>query len=132
MSYALGLRDPIADQWCELEEPHQMRGGTYPIGGSMTATINITYNYARHYRRVFQPRASEHLCLDEDGNLSGIRVIYGLTGAEAIPILQRAIELLANDVDEDYWKPTEGNAKRALLQCLALSRMRPDGVWDGD
>jgi hypothetical protein len=35
-------------------------------------------------------------------------------------------------VHEDYWEATEGNAKRALLQLMALSRMRPDGVWDGD
>lgn len=27
---------------------------------------------------------------------------------------------------------TKGNAKRALLQLLAMARMRPDGVWDGD
>lgn len=31
-----------------------------------------------------------------------------------------------------YWEATEGNAKRALLQLLAMARMRPDGVWDGD
>lgn len=30
------------------------------------------------------------------------------------------------------WEPTEGNAKRALLQLLAMARMRPDGVWNGD
>lgn len=43
--------------------------------------------------------------------------------------------LLAKTDDEvsgDYWEPTEGNAKRALLQLLAMARMRPDGVWNGD
>ena len=44
-----------------------------------------------------------------------------------------AIELrLADDVSEDYWEATEGNAKRAILQLVALAKMRPDGVWDGD
>lgn len=40
-----------------------------------------------------------------------------------------AIAELHDDVDPDYWKATEGNAKRALLQLLAMARMRPDGVW---
>ena len=34
--------------------------------------------------------------------------------------------------DPDYWKATEGNAKRALCQLRALAQLRPDGVFDGD
>lgn len=118
MSYDLGLQDAITREWLTLDEPHHMRGGTYCIGGSSTAEINITYNYAKHYYRVMGDK--------------GLRTIYGKTGAESIPILESAIEQLGNDVDDDYWKGTEGNAKRALLQCLALAKMRPDGVWAGD
>jgi hypothetical protein len=55
-----------------------------------------------------------------------------MTGADSIPILEKAIAQLGDDVDEDYWEPTEGNAKRALSQLLALAKMRPDGVWTGD
>jgi hypothetical protein len=95
-----------------------MKGGTYCLGGSRTAEINITYNYARHYSRVFGEK--------------GLRTIYGMTGAESIPVLKAAIDRLGDDVDQDYWKPTEGNAKAALLQCLALAEMRPDGIWNGD
>lgn len=62
----------------------------------------------------------------------GIGALYGLSGAESIPLLKSAIQKLADDVDEDYWKATEGNAKRALIKLLALAQMRPDGVWDGD
>ena len=40
--------------------------------------------------------------------------------------------MLGDDVDDDYWKPTEGNAKRALYGLLAMAQMRPDGVWGGD
>ena len=39
---------------------------------------------------------------------------------------------LGDDVNPDYWKSTEGNAKRALLQLLAMAKIRPDGIWDGD
>lgn len=57
---------------------------------------------------------------------------YGKTGSESIPMLQAAALRLGDDVSDDYWEATEGNAKRALLQLLAMARMRPDGVWDGD
>lgn len=62
----------------------------------------------------------------------GIRTIYGMTGAESIPIIKEAMERLGNDVDPDYWESTEGNAKAALSGLLAMAQMRPDGVWDGD
>ena len=66
------------------------------------------------------------------GGETEILRLYGMTGAERIPVLKEAISKLGDDVDEDYWKATEGNAKRALLQLLALAQMRPDGVWAGD
>lgn len=50
----------------------------------------------------------------------------------SIPALQKAINVLHDDVSGNYWMPTEGNAKRALTQLLAMARMRPDGVWEGD
>ena len=55
-----------------------------------------------------------------------------MTGAESITVLQRAADQLGDDVDPDYWKVTEGNAKRPLYQLIALGRLRLDGVWDGD
>lgn len=55
-----------------------------------------------------------------------------MTGAESIPILKKAIEVLADDVDPDYWKATEGNAKKSLCQLLSMAQLRPDGIWDGD
>ena len=55
-----------------------------------------------------------------------------MTGAESIPILEKAAAALGDDIDPDYWTPTEGNAKRPLLQLIAMARMRPDGIWDGD
>lgn len=80
--------------------------------------MNITYNYAKHYYRVFGEK--------------GIRTIYGMTGAESIPIIKAAMAQLGDDVSADYWEDTEGNAKKALAGLLAFAQMRPDGVWDGD
>jgi len=118
MSYDIDLNDPVTGQPIELDEPHQMRGGTYAIGGNTEASLNVTYNYARHYSRVIGEK--------------GIRTIYGLTGAQSIPVLTKAINALGGDVSEDYWEATEGNAKRALIQLRSLAQMRPDGVWGGD
>ncbi len=118
MSYDISLVDPVTREDLKLGEPHQMRGGTYQIGGTPSARLNVTYNYGKHYCRVMGE--------------NGVRTIYGMTGAESIPVLQAAADKLGDDVADDYWKATEGNAKRALLQLLALAKMRPDGVWDGD
>ena len=118
MSYDIDLKDPVTKAVIELASPHHMRGGTYAIGGTRDASLNVTYNYAPHFYRTLG-----------DG---GIRKLYGMTGAESLPMLRLAIAQLKDDVDDDYWKPTEGNAKRALMQLAALAEMRPDGIGDGD
>lgn len=120
MSYDITLNDPVTKQVIELNEPHFMRGGTYAVGGTKELWLNITYNYASIFYRA------------EVLGEGGIRSIYGMTGAESIPILKKAIEVLADDVDPDYWKATEGNAKKALYQLLSMAQLRPDGIWDGD
>lgn len=119
MSYDIELKHPVSGKVILLGLPHHMTGGTYALGGTREACLNVTYNYAPHYAMSFDDK-------------NGIRSIYGLTGAESIPVLQLAISRLGNDMDDNYWNPTEGNAKAALLQLLALAQMRPDGVWDGD
>jgi len=119
MSYDIELQDPVTKETLELDSNHHMRGGTYALGGTSDASLNITYNYAKHFYRV----------INED---QGVRFIYGKSGADSIPILENAISALGDEVDDDYWKPTEGNAKRSLTQLLALAKMRPDGIWYGD
>lgn len=134
MSYDISLRDPVTKAVLELDEPHQMKGGTYALGGTKLAMLNVTYNYARHFERVFggeQPTSAFDMIFGGTRQ-SGIRSIYGKTGAESIPLLDAAIAKLGDDVDPDYWKPTEGNAKTALFHLRALATLRPDGVWDGD
>ena len=119
MSYDIRLSDPITKETIEFDQKHHMIGGTYCVGGTTEAWINITYNYAKYYY--------QHI---DEGE--GIRFLYGKTGAETIPILEDTIEKLGNDVSDDYWEATEGNAKRALYQLLSIAKMRPDGIWDGD
>lgn len=121
MSYDIMLVDPITRKCLQLDTPHLMRGGTYILGGTEEAALNVTYNYAAHYDKVL------HV-----GSERGIRGLHGMSGADSIPLLERAAAALKDDKVDDYWDPTEGNAKSALLQFVALAKMRPDGVWDVD
>lgn len=140
MSYDIYLTDPVTNDTLELDGAHHMRGGTYAMGGTTEAWLNITYNYADWYYRpgVFArtKKASK-----------GIRTIYGMTGVESIPVLKKAIsklESMDEDISDDkrrecekhgatgYWMPTRENAIKPLYQLLAMAQMRPDGVWRGD
>lgn len=118
MSYDISLCDPVTKETLECEVPHFVQGGTYAMNGTQELWLNVTYNYGGIFRKV----------LGEEG----IRSIYGLTGAESISVLKGAIDKLSDDVDPDYWEPTEGNAKKALCGLLSFAQMRPDGIWQGD
>lgn len=135
MSYDISLVDPVTKETLVTDVPHQMRGGTYAVGGTDEMWINVTYNYGRWYRK------------DYAFGKNGIRSIYGLSGAESIPVLKNAVEGLENSNEElpeeevkrcleqgasGYWLPTRENAIKPLHQLLAMAQMRPDGVWDGD
>lgn len=118
MSYDIYLKDPVTGSTIEFEEPLDIRGGTYAIGGTTEAWFNITWNYGKHFRRVLGEK--------------GIRAIYGLTGEESLPLLRKAIGELEGKPDPDYWASTEGNAKAALRGLVTFAERAPHGVWEGD
>lgn len=86
-------------------------------GAGVVASAHATYNYSKHYYRVF---SSEH----------GLYALSGLTGEQSVPVLQNAVKQLADDETCDPWQATEGNAKRALLNFLALANEFPKAVWE--
>jgi hypothetical protein len=117
MSYDIRLTDTNGDT-VVLRKAHNIVGGIYALGGTREAWLNVTYNYSGHFNRVL------------DG---GIRSLYGKTAADSILILESAAEKLGQDEVEDYWQPTEGNARRALLDLATLARLAPpESKWDGD
>lgn len=147
MSYDISLQDPVTKETVHFDIPHQMVGGTYVVGGTTDAWLNITYNYSRWYYKdgVFPDRGERGK--DFCNRLTGIRSIYGMSGAESISVLQHAIEALENMsedlTDEEireyekkdvvgYWLPTRTNAIKPLYQLLAMAKMRPDAIWNGD
>lgn len=120
MGWYIELKEPVSGKTVRFDTAHQMKGGTYTIGGTDEAHLTITYNYSKFYYR------------DNVFGEKGIRTIYGMSGADSIPLLEKAINALGDDIDSDYWTATEGNAKKPLCQLLAMAKMRPDGIWDGD
>ena len=117
MSYDVYLEDPTTGSTVEFAEPHHSRGDTYVLGGTKEAWLNVTYNYSTILGRVIP---------------GGIRSLYGKKAADTTRALEDAILALGNEVDPDYWKPTEGNVKMSLIALLDFAKARPGGVWRGD
>lgn len=213
MGYDLFLRDPVTRE--KLRVPgHLMHGANFPCeeaGGRLTpslttmAYLDLPYKYSHYYDEAFPDRDSDPVQNRKDAQQfqiknteGGIRSLDGLSGQEAVPLLQemiRRIETRYRDIEgwidterdrvwytdrkdpgnekspmeiylkrfelrrdgmsdeeaqkyldcrwekhesrilvsegdtRDYWQPTAANALRPLYQLIALSRMRPDGVW---
>ena len=117
MSYDIYLVDPETNKTITFDEPHYLTGGTYAVGGTVEAWLNITYNYAEHFMSL---------------GAKGIRAIYGMKASESIPLLKKIIDQLKDDVSDDYWEPTEGNARQALINLVSLAKLAPHGIWQGD
>lgn len=100
---------------CTYDAPVERRQGTYQVGGSTQAEINITYNYSKIFRREFG-----------DGGLSRLE---GVSGKDSVVLLDAVISRLKDDAHEDYWQATEGNARVCLMEMRAMARDFPDAVW---
>ena len=89
-------------------------GGTYIFGGTNDCELNVTYNYSPLFYEV----------LPDD---EGLKWLYGKTGKESIPILERAIDHLGIKRDDNYWKATRGNAGYSLSILLGWAKEFPNG-----
>lgn len=133
MSYDVLLKENNGDT-VHFDKKHFMVGGTYAIGGTNEAWLNITYNYSRWYKKD-----------DVFPGASGIRTLDGMNAKDSIPLLHQAIQTLeATDEDlteeeirdyrisgaDGYWMPTRENAIEALKQLLTMANIRPDTTWE--
>jgi hypothetical protein len=101
-------------------------GGTYALGGTENAELNITYNYAEVYKLV--PLEAKEKAEAEDDTF-GVRWLNNRTVAETMPILERAVKTLGTSRFNDYWAPTPGNAGYALSILVCWGKQHPNGVW---
>lgn len=98
-----------------VKVPRFTDGGTYPVGGTTEAELNITYNYGKYYWLCFE---------------GGLRWLHGKQAGVTIERLERAVRLLGTTQDFDYWKPTPGNCGHALNILLGWARLHPNAVWE--
>ena len=102
-------------QIVRFDEPHMLRGGTYIIGGTAEAWLNITYNYSSFYEEFLGGK--------------GINDLDGKSVRETIPKMMEAACKMQGKTDADYWAKTEGNARKALLDLITLGLKALDGYW---
>ena len=112
MSYEVMLK--YEDETAKV--PLHSAGGTFVQDGTNVACISITYNYT--------PFFEEHLGDD------GIRGLDGKPAHETINKLEKVVAALSTFLpDRDYWKPTAGNARKALSLLLDWAKSHPNAVW---
>jgi len=75
-------------------------GGVYRLCGQSEAELNVTYNY---------------------GCLFDFKSLNGMEAADAAPYLLHHIKKLGQNEDPDYWKPTQGNVRRALITLFEFA-----------
>ena len=111
MSYDVSLE--IGGELVQVES--HTDGGTYVMGGSTDASLNITYNYAECYRLT---------------DLKSIRELDGRRASDVVGRLRSSVEFLGTTTYErDYWAPTPGNAGHAIAILLKWAEANPDAVF---
>ena len=97
--------------------PRHEEGGTYVLGGTDRAELNITYNYSWFYFHFLNKKW-------------GLRWLSGKKGKETISALEKAVkELGTSQYKKDYWAPTNGNAGYALNILLQWAKLHPTATF---
>jgi hypothetical protein len=106
VSWWVSLEDETTGDYVEVDRHED--GGTYAVGGTTEATINVTYNYGRFF---------------PFGDLDG------KPAAETVETIRAAVAELGIERNPDYWVRTPGNAGYALSILLRWAEQHPAAVW---
>ena len=92
--------------------------------------ISVISNKYKENDTWLSTKRTKIIYYDEEGNeLENILVFL----KQKVSAKEEIIEYEVNEGDtSDYWLATAANAIRPLHQLLALAKMRPDCIWDGD
>lgn len=117
MSYDIEIINPKTGETLEANRFLNVRGTVQSLYASKELHLSITYNYREHFVKAFQSPSS-------------IKCLNNKAVITTIDIITNAIERLDTDYYlEDYWKPTEGNARLALINLLILAFEGLEGYW---
>lgn len=99
-------------------------GGTYQLGGTKEASLNVTYNYTEVTKLVI---AEWPYGTDKPFRFADLN---GRRAGDTIPVLTRVVEVLGNKpYAPDYWAPTPGNAGHAASILLKWALRYPEATW---
>lgn len=98
-----------------------------PVLEYMISAITNKYKKSDEW---INTKRTKVICYDEKGNeLENILVIL----EQQVSAKEEIIEYEVNEGDtSDYWLATAANVIKPLHQLIALAKMRPDCIWDGD
>lgn len=113
MSYDVRLVDPQTGTCVQV--PSHQEGGTYAVGGTPDASLNVTYNYGEVYA-LFDFNLRE---------LNGERA-----GDHIVQLTWLVGKLGTREYRKDYWAPTPGNAGHALEVLLRWAERYPDARFE--
>jgi hypothetical protein len=118
MGWDLSLHN--GDQLCYVEVPHNLKGGTYVVGGTRELWMQVTHNYNTFLAEALR---------------DSLDCLQGKTVKETLPLLETAVQVLSQKYDnpmpsEKYWDATAGNALKALQDLVDLAKLAPlDATW---
>lgn len=104
MSYDIAIVDPNGEVR-QFDSPKHILGGTYAVGGSHVAEVNVTYNYSPFYMALWK---------------GGIKSFDGMPAHDVADAMRLAIMSLGTEEDDDYWTATPGNAGSALQTIVSV------------
>lgn len=90
-------------------------GGTYPVGGTTEAKLNITYNYGALLEKTLGFHFGE---------------LHGRQAQDMIKPLRKAVAILGIYPSDNYWEPTPGNAGIALARLLQWAEQYPNARFE--
>lgn len=98
-----------------VEVESHAEGGTYCLGGTVAADLNVTYNYSQFFFQCF--------------GQNGLNWINGKKAKSVTKLLEKAVRKLGTKRDDNYWKRTPGNAGYALSILLKWAKQHPEAKF---
>ena len=122
--------------WVYLEKDGQTvsvepfaEGGTYVMGGSTDAELNVTWNYGPRFVEAWDKEDFENRVVKLGWHGTLHAMLHERVASETVPLLEQAIATLSTDTDSDYWKATSGNAGHALSVLCQWAKEHPEATW---
>ena len=112
MSFDVRLKDKEGET---VKVDAHEEGGTYALGGTPKAELNVTYNYSKVLNEVWG---------------EGTGFLDGKKAGRVTKLLRDTVTVLGTEQDEDYWKATEGNVGYALSVLLKWAEQYPDATFE--